>query len=129
MGLSNIIRSGVATANKVTASLQDVVTIKQWVAQDAFGAPTYGKTLKIPAIIEQGEKQVQQPTGVTMAIKATLTFLQPITANGAAGRIEPLDARDTVTLPDGTSGPIIVLNSIVDPASHKPYFQTVGVGK
>ena len=130
MSLSNVIRSGVAVANKVTGSLQDLVTIKQWTAQDFEGTPAYGKVLKVPGIVELGEKQYTLTTGVTIAVKATVTFLQPIAQNGAPGRVEPIDDRDLITLPDGTTGPTVLgLPAIVDPATHKPYFQTVGIGK
>jgi hypothetical protein len=130
MSLANIVRSGVAIANKVTASLQGTVTIKQWVAQDGFGLDTFGKTLRIPAIIEMGEKEFDLQDGVSITTKATITFLQPVPVNGAAGRVEPIDTRDILTLPDGTTGPTLVgAPMIVDPASSKPYFQIVGIGK
>lgn len=130
MSLASIVRSGVATANKITGSLQGVVTIKQWTGQTAFGDATYGKTLKIPAIIEQGEKQFEMQNGTSIVTKATVTFLQPVPVNGAAGRVEPIDGRDKLTLPDGTTGPTMVgAPMIVDPASSKPYFQIVGIGK
>lgn len=131
MGLANVVRSGVAIANKVTSSLQGVVTIRQWVAQDVNGTDTYSSTLKkVPAIIEMGEKQYSTQTGVVVTVQATITFLQPIKPNGAVGRVEPIDERDVLTLPDGTTGPTMIgAPSIVDPATSKPYFQTVGIGK
>lgn len=130
MSLANIVRSGVAIANKVTGSLQGTVTIRQWVAQDAFGTATYGKTLRIPAIVEQGEKQFNTESGTSITVKATVTFLQPVPVNGAKDRVEPIDGRDILTLPDGTTGPTLVgAPMIVDPASSKPYFQIVGIGK
>ena len=130
MSLASIVRSGVAIANKVTGSLQEVVTIKPWIAQDAFGTDTFGAVKKIPAIVEQGENQFKLTSGVIINVKAMVTFLQPIKANGASGRTEPLDDRDIITLTDGTSGPVMVgMPMIVDPATKKPYFQIVGIGK
>lgn len=129
MGLADIVRSGVATINKVTDSLQGQVTIKPWVAQDVNGTPTYGAIKKVKAIIELGEKSLKTSSGVSVDIQAKITFLKPIKANGAAGRVEPIDDRDVITLPDGTTGPTIVGEPmIVDPASSKPYFQIVGIG-
>jgi len=130
MGLDNIVRSGVALANKVTGSLQGVVTIKPWIAQDVNGTATYGAAKKVKAIIELGEKSLKTANGVSVDIQAKITFLQPIKANGAEGRVEPIDDRDVITLPDGTTGPTIVGEPmIVDPASSKPYFQIVGIGQ
>lgn len=130
MSLASVVRGAVATANKVTNSLQATVSLKQWISQDAYGTPTYGPTIRRTALVEQGENRFKTPPGVLINTKATVTFLQPIPANGAAGRTEPIDDRDILTLADGTSGPAIVGEPmLVNPETDKPYFQIVGIGK
>ncbi len=130
MGLDAVIRSGVATANKVTDSLQVQVTIRPWIAQDTFGKDTFGSAKKYRALVEQGERQFKTQTGVMINVQATVTFLKPIVPNGADGRTEPIDDRDIITLPDGTTGPTMIGEPVVvDPKSSKPYFQVVGIGK
>jgi hypothetical protein len=57
-----------------------------------------------------------------------ITIIGPVTANGAPNRDEPVDPRDKFVLPDGTSGPIVDVNGLLDPSTGRPYLYEVALG-
>lgn len=117
MGLADIIRSGVATAHKVTLDLQATVTHEAWTGQDDTGKPTYASAETRTAVVDRKQRLRRSVGGQEMVSRHVLTFLAPIAANGAADRQEPIDPRDRFTLPDGSTGPIIDIASTVDAES------------
>jgi hypothetical protein len=130
VSIQSQIRGVVKTCNHVFASVQGPVTITPWTGQDAFGSASFGAPFTLTALVEQGEKSYDMANGVTVTTKATVTFLQPVPVNGAAGRVEPIDDRDVIRLADGTTGPVVMgLPMLVDPSTTKPYFQQIGIGK
>lgn len=132
MGLDAIIRSGLRVANQVTASLQATVTHERWKSVDGYGKPTYALAIDRTAIVEKTQRRMQTDTGETVMAKAKVTFLEPIadldTGSTITGRQHPTDARDRITLPDGTTGPILAIEGMVDPSTERPYFEAVWLG-
>lgn len=133
MGLSATIASAVAVANSVTADLQDNVTHEAWTGQDGTTKPTFAAGVARPALIEMepalgASGAIRSPQGEVLAVRAKLTFLGPITGNGAANRTEPIDKRDRFTLPDGTTGPVLQVAGMIDPNTDKPYLTEVLLG-
>ena len=134
MSLSDVVRTGVATANTVTKSLHATVTHRAWIGQDAYGAPTFatasvsagGGTLK--ALVELTQTLKSLPDGRVVQAKAKVTFLEPVPVNGTAGRTEPIDPRDYIELPNGITGPILTVEGMVDPATGEPYLTEVWLG-
>jgi hypothetical protein len=125
VGLADIVRGAVAIANNVTSSLQAIVTHEAWIGSDKYGKPIYDSPISRPAIVDRktasiGGQQIVQNTSVT--------FIYPITAQGAADRQEPVDPRDRITLPDGWTGPIVNVNGLVDPLTGMPYLYQVSLG-
>jgi hypothetical protein len=59
---------------------------------------------------------------------ATITFLDPIDDNGAAGRQEPVDSRDIITLQDGKTAPIVEIKGPVDSATSRRFLNEVVLG-
>jgi len=123
-----IVRAAVVTANTMTESLQVPVQHAAWTSSDGLGAPVYATRVVRQAIVENKQQQVRTTTGETVLARAKITFLAPITGNGADGRREPFDPRDEIVLPDGTSGPILAINGIADPATNYPYLFEVYLG-
>jgi hypothetical protein len=117
MGLADIVRNGVALANRLTADLQAEVTHEAWTGQDDTGAPTYASAKTRTAIVERRQRLRRSPSGQELMSRHVVAFLAPIAANGAADRQEPIDPRDRITLPDGSTGPIIDVVSTVDSES------------
>jgi hypothetical protein len=128
MALDSILRSGVALANRMTGSLQAVVTHEAWTGTDTFNKPTYATAVSRPAIVDLNQRRSIERDGTVIVSRASITFLSPIAANGASGRREPIDPRDRLTLPDGTTGPILEVAGAVDPTTGYPYAPTVALG-
>lgn len=128
MGLQDIVRSGVALAHGVTDSLQDTVQHYPWTGHDKFGKPTYGAAVVRKGLVEYRAELRRNPNGQETMQRAVVTFLTPITANGAAGRQEPIDLRDKLVLPDGTTGPILDIQGLNDPGTQRPYLYVVALG-
>lgn len=128
MALDGIIRSVVGIANTVTDSLQVTVTLQQWLGSDGFGASSYDDPISLKCLLDVRQQERRLPSGQMVMTKAVLQFLEPIAPNGAAGRLEPIDPRDIITLPDGTTGPIVDMEGMVDPTTNRPYFQRVWLG-
>jgi hypothetical protein len=116
MGLADILRNGVATANRLTAGLQTSVLHQAWIGQDRFGVPTYAAAIERPAIVEFRQRLRKGFNGAEVMQHATILFLEPIAPNYASGRREPIDPRDKITLPSGYTGPIIDISGVIDPA-------------
>lgn len=128
MAFDDLIRSGVALAHTLTASLQDTVTLAAWTGQNAFGDKTYASPVSYSAIIEHKQRYRQTATGQVVLTQTSVQFLEPIIVNGAAGRTEPIDTRDILTLPDGSTAPIVAVEGVVDPDANSPYAPMVWLG-
>jgi hypothetical protein len=133
MGLAAIIRSGVATANKVTGGsggLQAIVLHNAWTGKlaDGYGTERYAGNVERRALVEFKQRMIKTSSGQLLMSRATVTFLEPIEANGATGRQEPIDSRDVITLPDGTTGPILDISGFVNNETNAPYFSVVSIG-
>lgn len=121
MGLADIVRSGIALANALTDSLQGTVSIERWTGQSNTGVPTYAAAFEVKAIVEPSKVWSKNPTGGDMFLTSKVSILQPLDPQGTAGRDEPLDQRDRITLPDGSTCPISMVDgSIMDPATGRP---------
>lgn len=108
MALSDIVRSGVATANRLTASIQVPVTHEAFLAETQDSGPGYDTAVTRYAIAEEGAVPYRLPSGDTITTKAHLIFLSAV----------PIDARDRLTLPSGTTGRIVATDKgPVDPAT------------
>jgi hypothetical protein len=131
MSLADVIRGAVATAKSVTAPLEVDITHEAWTGLDNSTKPTYATGVTLSALVEQGPVPFRTALGETVEVKAIVTILQPVTANGASGREEPIDPRDQITLPNGTIGAPIVATpepGLVDPSTSVPYFHRVALG-
>lgn len=130
MGLADTIRSGIATAHALTAELQATVSHRAWTGQDETGKATYAAAVSRTAIVEQRQRLLRRADGTEIMTAAMLTFLTPIAANGAATRREPIDPRDTFTLPDGTTGPVVDVAGMTDAesATGESFFYQVAIG-
>lgn len=130
MSLAGILRNGVKTIDKITGGaaggMQASVTIKYWTDEDSHGAATYGKTLKTTAIVDQTIMLRRASNGEMIMTKASVIFpreLKPI--GGTRRQAEPIDPRDVIILPDGTTGTIVSAGAPVAGETSKPYFSEV----
>lgn len=178
MALNLVVRSGVALANKVLATLQPYVTYRAWLADDGYGNVTYADDVQYKAIVEMGPRRRRTQAGQEVSVKASVMFLfqlpvvttsvigagfqsgafegdafemqptsfaaesgtaafQPFAFEGDAfesvvagiSREYPIDPRDVIILPDGTTGPIVnITGPPVDPGTNYVYFHEVWLG-
>ena len=129
MGYDSIVRKGVASADKMTDSLQCNVQHFAWIGSNDYGGPDYEPSPIIRrGIVEEKEYLRRLPDGQEVTQKASITFPRPIAANGAADRREPIDPRDKLILPSGYTGPILGVFGVVDPSTQQPYSFEVIMG-
>lgn len=134
MSLLDTVRAGIATAANITRPLQGDVQHYAWVSQDAYGAPTYdppasGAGTSRKALVDLGRKLRKTEEGKLVMTVASLTFLDVITPNGASGRDEPIDTRDKIVLPDGTTGPLIKGGGFMDAITGRPLLNEILIGE
>lgn len=134
MSLDSLVRNMVGVANTLTKPLHVPVVHKAWTGQSAYGEPTYaaqsvgadGGTLK--GVVEMKQTLRTFPNGQTAMSKAKVTFVEPVPANGTAGRVEPIDTRDYIELPGGITGPILDVEAVLDPLTGRGYITEVWLG-
>lgn len=124
MSLATTIAGAVATAKKVTDSLQVEVGYRAKVSQSGYGSASYGPKIVVKALLEQKAQMVRSSSGEMVQTKATVTFLEPLPGNALAGRTNPVDD-DLITLPDGAEWPIVSTSGLVNPDTNAPFFSQV----
>jgi len=128
MGLADIVRSGIALAKEVTSDLQVDVSHEAWISNDSYGKRVYAAAVTLSGIVEKKERLIRDFAGVVVVSKTKITILQPVTANGATGRREPIDPRDRITPPDGVTGPILNAEGMIDSSTGAPYMFEIYLG-
>ena len=136
INLPSIISNAVKIVSQTTRSLQEtpdgigIVSHYAWIAdEDAWGKKQYAAPVSRRAIWEPGhQSKFDTNTGSIVQVKGRLTFLDPIEPNGAAGRVEPIDNRDLIVLPDGTSGPIFKPEGLYNPVADAPFLIELWIG-
>ena len=126
----DLVRSGYALAKTFTASLQVTVTLRAWLGQTALGDASYGPARSFKVLVEYKQRMVvNRATGNATLARALVTFLEPVApVGGVEERNEPIDTRDQLTLPDGSTGPIIDVQGLADPDTNETYAPEVWVG-
>jgi hypothetical protein len=127
-GFADVIEKGIAIAKDVTATLQAGITIEPWDGQDAQAMPSYDTAVAYDAIVDMTAHLIRDSKGEDVLAKATITILEPISDNGAAGRLEPVDPRDLITLPDGSTNPILNIQGLVNPDTDSGYMFVITLG-
>lgn len=129
---AEILRLGVALADKMTKGAQSTVTLKQWTGQGGSGSPSYATAKAVACVIDRSRKQ-KFVNGKYITVAVTLTIMEAVASTGLTTnppRQEPIDPRDVITLPDGASGPIVSVGPAVeDPGTGKGFIQTIYLGE
>jgi len=134
MAFDDIIRSGVALANRLTKAIHVPVIHRAWIGQDNYGEEKYapvsvgadGQTLR--GVVEIRQVNRLMPNGQQSMSKAWVMFVEPVPPNGTPGRTEPIDVRDYIELPNGLTGPILDVEGLLDPNTSEPFFTEVWLG-
>jgi len=128
MGLDATVRAAIATISTATADLQATVAHAAWTGKDGYNKPSFAAPVSRQALVEMKQRLRRLPNGQEVLQQAAVTFIGPISANGATGRREPVDPRDTITLPNGYSGPILNVEGLIDPTTNRPFMVQVWLG-
>jgi hypothetical protein len=123
-----MLRDGVKLIKETTDSLQAFVTLNQWIGQDVYGKPLFAAPMSLKAICVLAPNQHKTTNGIVVNTTAYAAFLEPILPNGAASRKEPIDPRDVIIFPDGTTGPIVEIKGFIDAGTNAPMFSEVWIG-
>jgi hypothetical protein len=119
MGLLDVVRSGVAIANQLTADLQPNVSHEAYVSSDGAGRRVYSPAVSRPALVIRKQKLVRSATGEMVMSQAQITILDPAVV---------INELDKFTLPDNTSGPIIATDGFVDRLTGHPILTEIYLG-
>lgn len=124
---AEILRSGVAIANTLTAGVQSNIIHEAWIDQDVHGIAAFAAPVTLKAVIDLTRKKKKLADGRVITVVATLTIVGDVAPNGAANRYEPIDPRDVITLPDGTTGPIVLEGprSVMDPTTGRGFIHEI----
>jgi hypothetical protein len=120
-GLADIIRSGIATADSITSTLQaDVLHYRYSEATvDDSGKITWGSPHQRKAVVEHARTHQRDKEGREVLSDTQLTFPRPF----------DVDPRDRFVLPDGTGdGPPNRVAGVVDPVTKKVYMIQIWIG-
>jgi hypothetical protein len=127
MALPDIIRSAVKTANSVTQSLQALVTYERSLGDNGYGAINYAPPIEMKALVDWKQRMVRTAAGQLTVTRATVTFLDVNTLLQVT-EYKGLNDEDKITLPDGTTGPILDMGGFVDPGTGIPYATEAMIG-
>lgn len=127
MSLLDVLRKGVAIANTVTKPVQANVTYERYQSTDGYGTKTYASATTLKAIVDWKQLQVRTRDGVLTVSRATVIFID-IDALKAATSNAGISDHDKITLPDGTSGPILNMSGFIDAGTGIPLATEVYLG-
>src|SRR5678815_4774940 len=119
MSLLDVLRTGVKVADTVTKPVQATVTFRKDLGNDEFGEKTLGGPVKLKAIVDWKQKQVRTASGILSVSRASVMFLD-IDALKKATNNEGIGDEDIITLPDGTTGPILDMSGFIDAGTGIP---------
>lgn len=106
---------------------------KAWIGQTALGGPSYATPVTYRGIAIQQRKQVYDGQAATLVwTKAYVAFLFPVpdtTPTAPHQRQNPIDPRDKIYLPDGTTGPIVLSGGLLDGETSKPLYNEIYLGE
>lgn len=131
MGYEDVIRAGVATASTQFESMKLDVVHRAWTGEDGDGGDTFAAPVTRRALVDLTKRMVSGAGGRLMMTFATLTFLDPIAdTNPSTGKVRenPIDPRDTLTLPDGGTAPIVQTGGFTDSGTQRPFLQETILG-
>lgn len=116
MGLDKLIKRSVATASRLTRSLQVLVAHTPAATVASDGTMTGAATVNRRALVEQNVRRFQVE-GVVVVSRAKITFLENVS----------IAESDRLVLPDGFTGPILAVEKMLAPGGGG-YVTTVWLG-
>lgn len=133
MGLGSIVRGVIPVIKAIVGGqdgVMDNVTIQYWEGDsDLVGTGIYSAPVPFQAIVVRKNEAVKDANGQDVIAKTYLGFIEALPPHGVgADRDEPLDSRDIITLSDGTTGPILDIDGLMDIETSNPFLTEVYLG-
>jgi len=126
MSLADVVRNAVASANNATADLQADVTYERVILNE-YGPGGYDPPVTLKALVDWKQKQIRTATGVLSVSRASVLFLDAqALVDATAG--DGINDEDRITLPDGTTGPILDMAGFIDAGTGHPFATEVFLG-
>lgn len=120
MGLGTAIRKLVGVANSLTSDMQPTVIHESYTGETGSGDHTFAAPVHRPAIVNWERRQVRTAEGELTVSRASVTFLDPTVI---------VNDQDRITLPDGTTGPILDMSGpYVESSATLPVLTQVFLG-
>lgn len=127
MGLLGILRSGVKIADGITKDLQASVSFERCMGSDGYGTITFAAAVPLRAIVDWTQKPVRTAQGIMTTTRATVTLLDVAALSAVTGGLGVQD-EDRITLPDGSTGPILDIGGFIDRVTGEPVATEVMLG-
>jgi hypothetical protein len=132
-GLGSIVRGVIPVIKGIVGGqdgVMDDITIQYWIEDTTLeGDGSYSDPVPFQAIVEKKQQMVKTRDGQDVKSTTYLGFIEAMPARGTGnGRQEPLDTRDIITLSDGSTGPILDTDGLMDRATSAPYLLEVYLG-
>jgi len=127
VALIDIVRSGVKLADNLTKSLQATVQFQRHLGDDGFGTDTYATAVPLKAIVDWKQKHLRTQTGELSVSRASIMFIDLAALNATTGG-QGVSDQDKITLPDGTTGPILDMSGFIDAGTGHPVATEVFIG-
>ena len=117
----SLISGAVAIANSVANSLKMQSDVYQEVSAgvDRNGKHIYPSKIARKAVVDMKQQQVRTPSGDMALSKASVLFLDPAIV---------VKFTDRITLPDGSTGPILAIDGFVDGETNAQALSEVYLG-
>lgn len=131
MGYESIIEAGVALASAQFDSMKMDVVHKAWIGEDGDGEDQFASPVVRKALVDLTKGLRATKGGRMVMTHAVLTFLDPVpntTPNTGKVREQPIDPRDVITLPDGSTSPIQSGGGFGDSLTSQPFVNEVILG-
>jgi hypothetical protein len=127
MSLLDVLRAGIAVADGILKPLEALVTYERHIGTDGFGTDIWAAPIQMRAICDWKQSQVTTASGGMSLSKVTVTFID-IKAMEVATGGQGISDQDRITLPDGTTGPIMNMSGFIDAITGQPVATDVYLG-
>lgn len=115
MGLRNLVAGAVLLAKNITNDLQPYVSHQ---TASGEGVVTYSAAVQRKALVVYKQGAVRRQDGQLVQYRAVVYFLEDVVVT----------MQDIVTLPDGTTGPIVNIGGFADRLTGRSYYKEVYLG-
>lgn len=131
MSLLNVFQSSVKVMSKIFDSVKGDVVFRAWVGQTGGGEDKFADPVTLRGVIAVNQEVTRTSEGQLAVTLATIEFLDPIPDTApmpGQERKQPIDPRDSLVLPDGSTAPIIKVGGPLDPSTSRGFVQAVTLG-